>query len=183
MRHCHIAPGTCRPHTIVRFASMLLALLLGMLTRLEAQVSLGIGASAQRVSHRNWDLGLFGASFDLAVHTSHRTNLIVGVQTLAHDEDLGVDPVHFGTAEIGLQYVASRGKPLHLTIGFQAGGYLLSEYDATFGGSIFSLNARLSLHPVESVGFYVAPVGRAFAGERGGLTYGVSFGALLGTNH
>lgn len=184
MRHSISALTPCRPHTVAaRLASLVLLLLTATTLRLDSQVSLGVGASVQRVSHRNWGYRFFGSAFDLAVRTSPTTNFTLGVQALGHDEDAEVDPVHLRTAEVGMQWVAGRGELLHLTIGFHAGAYLLSEYDAAYGGPILSLGARLSLHPVESVGFFVAPLGRAFGGERGGSTYGMSFGLLLGTNH
>lgn len=184
MRHSIAARAACRPHT---WAACLLALVLLFVTgtplRLESQVSFGVGASLQKVSHRAWGYRFFGSAVDVAVRTSPSTNFTFGVQALGHDEGTEVDPLHLRTAEIGMQWVAGRGELLHLAIGFHAGAYLLSEYDATYGGPILSLTARLSLHPVRGVGLFVSPLGRAFGGERGGSTYGVSFGVLLGTNH
>jgi hypothetical protein len=158
-------------------------LLTAAVPRLGAQASFGGGASLQNVSHGNWDFGFFGSAFDLTVRTSPSTNFVFGVQALGHDENTYVDPVHFRTAEIGMQWVGRRGRLLHLTVGFQAGAYLLSMYDASTTGPILSTTVRLSVHPLRGLGVYVAPVGRALGGERGGSSYGVTFGVLLGVNH
>jgi len=183
MRLSIAAPPPCRPHTSSLWLSFTLLLLLTTAPRLVAQVSIGGGASFQRVAHRSWGYGFFGSAFDLTVRTSRSTNFVFGVQALGHDENAEVDPLRLRTAEIGMQWAGSRGKLLHVTVGFQAGAYLLTEYDASYAGPILSTTVRLSLHPVRGLGVFVAPAGRAFGGERGGSSYGVTFGVLLGFNH
>jgi hypothetical protein len=162
------------------------AVLLGLLCwngPAAAQLSLGVGGSVQRLATHSTAIRLTGPAFDLSVRTSQHSNFIFRVEVLDHSGDLEIDPVDLRLAEVGAQYVPTRGRILQATFGFAVGAYLLAEYDNTFSGPHLSGLARLSFHPEENLGIFVEGVGRAYSGRPSGSALGLTLGVALGVNH
>jgi hypothetical protein len=161
-----------------------LLLLLSTGTSLEGQASFSGGYSRQHLAAGRHSGGISGYAFDMAVRVGRRVDLIFGAEDLEHEADARNAERNLSTFHAGLHLVAARHRmiDLGLATGFGLFGLDVDSEDDNGGGFAGFVQARVNIHPLPVVGFYVGGIMQALSAigmGGGGTSYGLTFGVQL----